>query len=309
MTIRSAAALFLALSTNAFGWGQLGHETVASVASLYLSPSARKAVQKLLGEESMAKASIWPDEIRSNPRFDFAKPWHFVQIDPGSEYQSEKIAHGGDILTALTMMEKILRSKEKPYRSDKVQIGKGDALRFLIHFVGDIHQPLHVSNGHDRGANACNVKWHGKANSDRHLWSLHSVWDFGLLESLRLSPEVLARRLAERVTKNEVLNLQASTYLDWANESKAIRPNVYPQVGGKIRGELEQPYCGKYKVETKTISPREWKEVVAKIRKDKDIPNLGKSYEKTFLPVVESQLLKAGVRLAGTLNKVFANLE
>lgn len=262
--------------TTVFAWGDIGHRVVGQIAETYLDENAKKAVASLLKDETLAEASTWADEMRSHPNreyYDLFKPWHFLEIPPGVVY-SESTRNGkGDILYGLQEVERRLKdlslSKEK----------KVEALRLLVHFVGDIHQPFHVSDGTDRGANWCRVTWFEKDTN------LHQVWDEEMIESLKLSFTELAR-FVHHPTSEEVTLWQSTDYRSWADESYQLRPGLYPNF--ENRGK----YC---KEDRENLIP-----VL-------DRPALSYRYRFDHMDLLKMRLLQGGVRLGGTLNRIFGS--
>lgn len=150
---------------KAWGWGNLGHMVVAQVAENNLSAAAKASASKILRGQGLASVSNWADSIKADPKWAHSKPWHFVDIPDGEDYTTIEHSHEGDIVEAISEMVKVLKwPKAKP-------IEKENALKFIVHFVGDIHQPLHVGRPQDRGGNSLSIIFEGK-NSN-----LHAMWD------------------------------------------------------------------------------------------------------------------------------------
>jgi hypothetical protein len=209
----------------AAAWGPTGHRVVGRIAEGHLTPAAAQAVGDLLGAESLARASTWPDEVRSDPAWRHADPWHYISIDDGLTYETAPKNPAGDVIVALTRCEGTLRSAEATAAERVV------ALRYLVHLVGDLHQPLHVGRTADRGGNTVDVTW------QRDPTNLHSVWDSAMIDGEKLSFSELAAFL-DHPTAEEVTAWQAGDYLDWLVESIAHRPQVY-DIGD---GKLSYPY-------------------------------------------------------------------
>ena len=222
MKIRHAAvALMLLLSARpAFPWGANGHRAVGRIAERHLSEAAARGVASILGSESLAQAATWPDEIRSDPSRDRAKPWHFVDLDDGETYDPAKYPEGNAV-EAIDRFGKVVRDPQAD-RTARIE-----ALRFLVHFVGDLHQPLHVGRRGDRGGNSIQVTWFGEATN------LHSVWDEKILEAEKLSyTEVVD--FVDHPTLDEVRTWQASVPVDWMKESAELRARAYEIGDGKL---------------------------------------------------------------------------
>ncbi|AOW78791.1 hypothetical protein A3Q34_19265 [Colwellia sp. PAMC 20917] len=199
---------------SAFALGPNGHRMVAKIAEDNLEPSAKKALMQLTDGAPLAQMANWSDNIRSDKKWDYAKPWHYISIDDDEVFDGLKRNEDGDILKALADFEKKLRDK-KITKEEKWQ-----ALAFYIHFVGDIHQPLHVGRRDDLGGNKITVKWFGKPTK------LHAVWDSSIIEHQKLSYTEYANFLNNQTP--DTINLwQDTVYLDWAKESKSNRETVY----------------------------------------------------------------------------------
>ncbi|MFL6192572.1 MAG: S1/P1 nuclease [Thermoanaerobaculia bacterium] len=210
----AVAALLLAVPTTAFAWGPNGHRIVGRIAMHHLTDEAARAVDCLLGPEGLDQASTWPDEIRSDPAWKKADPWHFISIDDAETLETTARSPDGDVVEAIQRFAAVLRDPQAS-QQDKQQ-----ALRFLVHFVGDIHQPLHVGRRADRGGNEI------KVNFFREDTNLHSVWDSGLIENEKLSFSEFAAFI-DHPTLAELTSWQSASVADWAAESKALRDRVY----------------------------------------------------------------------------------
>jgi len=209
-----AMGLALASAPTAMAWGPTGHRAVGRVAERHLTPQAARAIAELLGAEQLAYVTTWPDDIRSDPDWAKADSWHWVTVPDGQTYDATAKNPGGDILEAIPRFEKILADR-KASRLERVQ-----ALKWLSHLVGDLHQPLHVGRGDDRGGNEVLVLWFGEPSN------LHAVWDSKIIESSLLSFSELAE-LVDRAAPEEVREWQRSGPADWARESKELREACY----------------------------------------------------------------------------------
>lgn len=214
----SAAVLCVAASAAsavpASAWGPTGHRAVGRVAERHLSPAAAAAVRDLLAPEQLAYVTTWADDIRSETEWSKADPWHYTTVADGQTVESAPKAPAGDVLEALARFEKVLGDRGAP-RTERVQ-----ALKWIAHLVGDLHQPLHVGRGDDRGGNDTVVLWFGEASN------LHTVWDSKLVENTQLSFSELAE-LVDRPTPAELRDWRATGPADWARESLELRAAVY----------------------------------------------------------------------------------
>lgn len=263
---RIAAAALVATAVLAApgalrGWGQNGHRIVGEIAERHLSEAARQGVLAILGEdESLAEAATWPDEIRSDPAWSLAALWHFMSIDDHETLATTARSEEGDVLEAMKRFEAVLRDPEAPKEK------KVEALRFYVHFVGDVHQPLHVGRRDDQGGNRIRVRWF------REPRNLHSVWDSGLIESEELSFTEYVRFIDD-ATPEEIAAWQAAPYEEWVRESFCLRDGVYD-----------------FGLEAALEAGEE--------------PSLSYGYAFHQGPTVDRRLLQAGIRLAGHLNAI-----
>ena len=213
--------LALAAVPAAFAWGPTGHRVVALIAEDHLDAATRAEVRIVLGGESIAAASTWADEVRERRTWRQSGPWHYVNIDDGETYESSRKNRRGDILRAIERFERDLaRRGSSPAK-------RANALRFLIHFVGDLHQPLHVGRWADRGGNSINVTWFGEPVN------LHQVWDSRIISRRRMSFERWAKSLP-RPRPEQAARWADSEPLDWAAESQALRSQIYRIGDGKL---------------------------------------------------------------------------
>jgi len=213
----AAASLLTVGAAPAYGWGRTGHRVIAAIADQNLSGLVRANVRAILGTESLDEAATWPDEMRSDPDPFWQKtatPWHYVTI-AGHEY--DVAPPEGDAITALRRFTAILRDPSASLKDRQL------ALRFVVHLVGDLHQPLHTGNGTDRGGNDVKVTFDGRPTN------LHSVWDSGLVDEEQLSFSEYAARLERRTTPEQTLAWWDANPLDWVRESAAIRDTIYPK--------------------------------------------------------------------------------
>ena len=212
----AAAALF---ASPAFAWGKTGHRVVAEVATHYLTPEAEAAVKDLLGPESLAETADWPDFMRSNPDEFWrreASPWHYVTIPKDKLYNDVGAPPEGDAVTALAHFREMALDESQPLEQRQL------ALRFIVHIVGDLQQPLHAGNGTDRGGNFFTCYFF------EELTNLHEVWDELLINREELSYTEWAAWLVPKITAEDVLVWGAAGPSKWADESAAIRDTIYP---------------------------------------------------------------------------------
>lgn len=243
MDIRRPIALLLLLSllpAQAFAWGRLGHWLVGELAAQKLTPQARAQVELLLAGEAdptLAGVASWADDLRNaDPeRFKATSRWHYINAKGGGcGFDVARDCPNGDcVVAAIEAQRKILADRKQPLEARR------DALKFLVHFVGDAHQPLHAGNREDAGGNRFQVSLrtdiepeaYAKQNYANGVMgtNLHSVWDYYVLAAARRSPWQYAHKLETRLPPLD--HAQIGTPLSWAQESCAIidTHTLYPE--------------------------------------------------------------------------------
>ena len=230
---------FLSLSTlfvtaiALISWGVTGHRTIGRIAANHLSPQASAAVRELLGNETLAEASTWPDEVRSQPEYKHTGPWHYINLPIGlSEPDFEKTVKGmtqENVYSALLQQEQVLGSTA----SSKEQ--KIEALKFIVHFIGDLHQPMHVSREEDKGGNTIQVNYSGVGTN------LHALWDSKLLDHLGLDDQQLAQKV-DQVSAAQVSAWQSDPLIKWIWESYEISSKLYAEIDAMNSRSIDDSY-------------------------------------------------------------------
>lgn len=154
----SAIAMLIAMPSSAAAWGQDGHRIIGQIAQERVNGRTAASIEQILGNVDLAEASTWADEERSNPATFWqteAGSYHYVTVPTGTTLDAVGSPEEGDAFTALRRFTQTVRS------AGATQEEKALALRFIVHIVGDLHQPLHVGNGSDRGGNDVDVLWFG----------------------------------------------------------------------------------------------------------------------------------------------------
>jgi S1/P1 Nuclease len=205
--------LLLVLSAPAYAWGPEGHEIIARIAADNLTPSAHLRISQLLGGDApalMVLDSNWADEIRADRPDTVA--WHFVNIEIGTKGYDPRRDCGKDncVVAQIDRDMSVLRDV-KASRPAKLE-----ALRFLIHFIGDLHQPLHAADRHDKGGNTLLVL------QGRRRSNLHRVWDEDVVEALGPDPMAVAADIEAGLSPQEKARIITGAPVDWANESFQI---------------------------------------------------------------------------------------
>jgi hypothetical protein len=195
-------------------WGKTGHRAVGEIASKHLSRKARKAINDLLDGTSLAEVSIYADEIRSDSKYRAYGPWHYVNVPFDTTYAEAEKNPNGDIIVAIN--ECIAKVKDEALSKDD----RAFHLKLLVHFIGDLHQPLHTGRSEDKGGNDIQVRWFGEGSN------LHRVWDSEMIDFYKMSYSELSSN-REDLTKTQIKQWQAGSVIDWANESRALVQTVY----------------------------------------------------------------------------------
>jgi hypothetical protein len=194
---------------------------VGRVADRHLSKRAAEAIKGLLGQDTLAETGTWADDIRADPKWNHAAPWHYVTVEDHQTYETSKKNPQGDVIEAIRRFEAVLRN---PNSSGEE---KAQAVKFLTHFIGDLHQPLHVGRGADRGGNGTQVTWFQKQTN------LHAVWDNSIIESERLSFSEFYE-FFDKPNGAEIAKWRSTGVLEWATESFSARNAVYDLGNGKL---------------------------------------------------------------------------
>ncbi len=228
LSISMACPIVLDTRTS-HAFGPTGHRVVGRIAESHLTPAAARAVKELLGTETLARVGTWADEIRSDPKWKHASPWHYVTIEDGETYASSKKNPRGDAIEAVKRFVATLRSPSATKQEKTI------ALKWIVHLIGDLHQPLHVGRGKDRGGNTIQTKWFGESVK------LHAVWDSKLIDSTELSFSELAEFI-NKPTDKQVKTWQDSEVLDWVQESIDYREQVYTVPGDSTNDSYKYAY-------------------------------------------------------------------
>jgi hypothetical protein len=214
-------ALSSLITLSAKGWGPTGHRATGWIAEKYLNKKARQTVEKILKGQSIAMASTWMDEIRSDSTYNYMNDWHWVTIPFGQTYEQATKNPKGDIIETLERIIAALKSRKlDPVKEEQY-------VKIVIHLIGDIHQPLHVGGKSDKGGNDVKVMWF------RTESNLHRVWDSDMIDDTKLSYTELAQSL-EQPSKDQLEQWQRSSIRSWAQESQTYEKQVYDYGDGKL---------------------------------------------------------------------------
>ncbi|KAM7274983.1 hypothetical protein ACFE04_016849 [Oxalis oulophora] len=271
--------LFL-LPVVVYSWGYEGHYTVCKIAQSRLSDGAAAAVKNLLpeyAENDLASVCIWADRVKFH--YPWSSPLHYINTPEVCNYKYTRDCKNEDSDEGMCVAGAInnYTSQLLAYGTQQVQYNLTEALLFLSHFVGDIHQPLHVAFADDKGGNTIDVHWYTRKQN------LHHVWDSNIIET------------AEDKYDNSNLDtlvdaIQHNITQEWSDEvprwetctrGKTACPDIY--ASESINAACDWAYRG---VEEEST--------------------LEDDYFLSRLPIVYRRLAQGGVRLAATLNRIFA---
>jgi nuclease S1 len=246
----------------ALGWGRTGHRVSARLTETLLTPATKAAIRDLLAPgESLADASTWPDEIRrARPE---TGPWHYVNVPITEKGYNPAFCQAQGSCVVGKIPEFLATLKDPKSTRDQ----KREALKFLVHCVQDMHQPVHVGDRRDRGGNDLQVQFFNEGSN------LHRVWDSGLLDRVVHDEAKTFDRLKAAFTDDFVKANSPGTVIDWANESHAAAREAYsdPATGTPLKKGAK----------------------------------LDEAYQARNIPVAERRIMQSAVRLAKLLNQAF----
>jgi len=266
----------LLFSIQTFAWGWLGHSTVGMIAESQLSPQARNEIRKLLVKENLSSVANWADSLKSTTSYKQTVWYHFEKMPDHvqfldhlkglPEWQQKK----GGVISAILVAEGVLRNPKAP-TSEQV-----DALKFMVHFMGDLHQPLHTGRPEDNGGVKTKVVWFGSE------MSLHKVWDSGMIGTGH-DDLFKAKILTDEVTVTDA----ARIYADYLFQKFAKHPvSAEPNLGAWLNESL-----------------------VLRLPSYELLNGIDqKAYQNQQLEVIDLQIYLAGIRLAQYLNEIYKGL-
>ncbi len=267
--VRAACLLGLALTmpSQAWAWGPRGHRIATRIAEERLTPAARAGVRSLLLEgDNLVNVCDWADH-EGHDAVPGSAAWHFVNVPiTAAHYDARYCSGGACVVEKIKHYRTVLRDHNAP-KKDRAR-----ALLFLVHFVEDVHQPMHVGDNHDRGGNQLQVQYF----NDPTATNLHRVWDSQILEGASHDDRKWVSIIEPLLTPQNVTAWGKGRVEDWADESLQDAKKAYYFPEGSTRA-----------IATGT--------------------RLGREYSEMALPIIRQRLAQAGVRLANELNAIFAD--
>ncbi|KAL3522208.1 hypothetical protein ACH5RR_015042 [Cinchona calisaya] len=274
--------ILLLLFPRIFGWGKEGHYAVCKIAQGYLSEDAEARVKKLLpdhAEGELATVCSWPDEVRFHYRW--SSPLHYVDTpDFRCNYRHcrdchDSAGHKDRCVTGAIYNYTMQLTSGLNVPDSENKYNLTEALLFLSHFIGDVHQPLHVGFVGDEGGNTVTVRWY------RRKTNLHHVWDTMIIESaLKTYYDSDLMTMIQAIQRN-ITDIWFPDISSWENCNSTVCPDPYAS-------ESIDLAC---KYAYRNASPGS---------------TLGDDYFISRLPVVEKRLAQSGIRLAAVLNRIFS---
>jgi len=207
---------FLALTLSLSAYDIVGHRIIADIAYQNLTEKARTQVDKVLGKRGIVYQASWADAVRSDPKYAYSYQWHFQDLDDNMTSADIKklldnpTAEGKHLFFAIDTMTVRLKSDKND----------AEALKFLVHFIGDLHQPLHMGRKEDLGGNKIEVNWFGRKTK------LHAVWDSGLIESQKMSYSEFSQYLQDKFEPRKA-EFKKHNILQSIEAAYAVRNMIY----------------------------------------------------------------------------------
>lgn len=212
--------LLLYLTSITSDWGTTGHRVIGEVAAQHISKKTAKVIDDLLEGASLAYVSVFADDIKSDDRYQAFFSWHFANINIDENYNSSSKNPKGDVVQAVEICVRKLKSKTTP-RAEKQFY-----LKLLVHFIGDLHQPMHLAKKEDKGGNKIKIKWFGKSSN------LHRLWDSDMINSSQFSYTELAQNLP-LITPKALEQMKSSSLSFWISETHELTKKVYQELPKK----------------------------------------------------------------------------
>ncbi len=219
-------ALSLFYSLSVFSWGKQGHLITGDIAQVVTKKPIQDSVNKYLEGMKWGDAATWMDEVRSDHSYDYMKTWHYMNVEKDKTYvkSSEE-----NVINEIDIAIDKLKNRSK---LTKQEISTN--IKVLFHLIGDMHQPLHVGYGEDKGGNTVDVDFLGKSTN------LHKVWDSEIINEKKITTASL-EELYKKTTPVELKKISKIDVTEWMNEGRALLPGVYDFK----KGIIEQNYVDK----------------------------------------------------------------
>jgi hypothetical protein len=245
---------------SAGAWARLAHRVTSKIACDVLTPEASAAVQTILGQEHCADIGMWADEQQEIP---LTGPWHYVNIPiTANSYDPKYCPRGGCVVAKIEVLKQVLRDPHAGIKQKQI------ALKFLVHLITDLHNPMHVGDNNDKGGNLLPLRFFSEETN------LHRVWDVQLIEKHSTDEERWLQEIRQTMNQKNIGEWsKAKTVVDWTNESLELSKKAYrfPDTGMLLKPGAK----------------------------------LDMRYYRFAYPRVREQLAKAAYRVSRTLNEIF----
>ena len=211
-------------SVDLFAWGATGHETTCAIAERHLTRKAKHHISKALDGKSIVYWATWMDNASHTPEFAYTSTWHYANIDENETFETAAVEPKGDVLRAVEDQIALLKSGKLTKDEEAL------ALKMLVHFVGDMHCPMHMGHKSDKGGNRWQLQFFNQGKN------LHSIWDSGVIDNAhKWSFDEWASQL-DRVSRKEMAEIVKGTPRDWGKETYLIAGQIYAStpVGSKL---------------------------------------------------------------------------
>ena len=206
--------LVVFIQNTGTSWGQTGHRVVGLIAEKHLTKKAKANIAKILPVETLAEVSNYMDFIKSDRAYDHMNPWHYCTIPDGMTYEEAGTPEEGDIIMTIERLVSELKTKKFTDKDEAF------ALKCLVHLIGDIHQPLHVGKGDDKGGNDLKLEYFWESSN------LHRVWDSGIIDKQQYSYTEYVEWI-NHASPGLINDWQKANVKEWAYESMTYRPAIY----------------------------------------------------------------------------------
>jgi hypothetical protein len=223
---------------SSMDWGKTGHRVVSKLAQQYLTTKAQKEIDILLDGASLVSISTYGDEIKSNPKYKALRPWHYINLPLDESYANAKKNPKGDVVMAIKKCIAKVKDQNEPKNE------RAFYFKLLVHFIGDLHQPMHVGRKEDRGGNSIRLQWFGKTSN------LHRLWDSHLIDSHGMNATQLLGDL-EELSPKLIKEIQNQSLEQWVNESQALAKIIYENTtsNSKLGEEYQSRYMPLLKIQ------------------------------------------------------------
>ncbi len=294
------------LASPAFAWGCKGHQTVALIAEKHLSPETRQFLESLLKENPIdpqlkrycgpfpsslfADSATWPDDIRNTLN---NGPWHYIDIPRGAP-RAPLANYCGDTGCVTQAIADQLAILKDPHAEPRK---RADAIRYIVHFIGDLHMPLHATTNNDEGANCVPVRYfrrNPREHNHSYIPNLHALWDTSILE-------------------RDMEGADANEFAEFLDQSFSHDADSWQKAGIRIEDWTWESHDLAETVVYGQLTPKDPVEAPVPVHSCSDDNNVGErmlnlhfavgeSYQNVAAPVVEKRIAQAGIRLAMILS-------